>query len=193
MTRGYDRCDYFGGEKTRVPPSGTEPTSGPVTPARGKIRAMKPLLAFVSFVAVLTACNNATPTPETAAKASKREEDLVITFGGFLKDGPESEKLDGVCGTDLTRNELNCDIYNGLLSWNITEVTFEITWSPYQDEEKRFFRNRVSIPPMTTSHLSIKLGMQLPPDDMIKTRSNVAPTHLRHWSWLIAGAKGEHI
>jgi hypothetical protein len=153
---------------------------------------MKPLLVFVCLAAILTACNNTALKPDTA-KTSKQEQDLVITFGGFIKDGPETEKLEGVCGTDYTRNVLNCDIYNGLLSWNVTELTFEIVWSPYNDETKRFFRNRVSIPPMTTSHVSFSLGMQLPPDVVSKSRNGIAPKTYERWSWIIAGAKGEHV
>jgi len=152
---------------------------------------MKLFFAFVCLTSILTSCSNNTLTPETT-NTSKQEEDLVITFGGFLKDGPKTEKLEGVCGTDYTRNVLNCDIYNGLLSWNVTELTFEIVWSPYNEETKRFFRNRISIPPMTTGHVSISLGMQLPPDDVYSYR-NLPSKTLSHWTWIIAAAKGEHV
>jgi hypothetical protein len=153
---------------------------------------MRPVFTFIFLAVILTACSGAAPPSETI-KPIKQEQDLVITVGGFLKDGPESEKLEGVCGTDHTRNVLNCDIYNGLPNWNVTEVTLEVAWLPYQDENKRFFRNRVSIPPMTTSRVSIKLGMLLPPDDVIKPRAALPPTTFTHWSWIITGAKGEHV
>ena len=75
-------------------------------------------------------CNKTALAPDTA-KTSEQEQDLVITFVGFIKDGPEAEKLEGVCGTGYTRNVLNCDVYNGLLSWNVIQLTFEICMYGY--------------------------------------------------------------
>lgn len=138
-------------------------------------RVLVPLLAL-AFVWVL-------PT-SPLAQDKKAEQDLRITVGGFPQDRPEGGKLAGVCGTDSTRNVLNCDIYNGLLDWTVTEIILAITWSPYGDDDKRYYRVRVSIEPLKTERVSVRLGLQLPPDDM------VAAGTMKHWAWLIKSARG---
>jgi hypothetical protein len=45
-------------------------------------------------------------------------------------------------------------------------------------------RVRVSIVPLRTERVSVRLGLQLPPDDVVGTRT------LAHWAWLIASARG---
>jgi hypothetical protein len=113
------------------------------------------------------------------------EQDLRITVGGFLEGGDEQQKLDGVCGTDDTRNVFNCDIYNGLPNWGITELVIRVVWAPYSAGNVRDFREQVSIPPLTTASLRFRLGTQLPEDTMLfhgRTQ--------QHWEWLVVGAKG---
>ena|SRR6202030_1712613 len=144
-------------------------------------------------VAVLTfmlfGCREAPKVPEKREALAPPEQDLPITFGGFTEGHPERGELNGVCGTDETRNVLNCDIYNGLLDWTVTEITLGVTWAPYNDDDKRYYRETVSIPPLKTGQVSIRLGMQLPLDSVIKYRAG-PPTKQKHWSWLIAGARG---
>src|ERR1700692_2311943 len=70
------------------------------------------------------------------------ERDLQITFGGFVKGGNEEEKIEGTCRSVETGNVLNCDIYNGLTGWRITELVIRITWAPYSAEDVRDFRRR---------------------------------------------------
>ncbi len=118
------------------------------------------------------------------AKEKYVDQDLHITFGGFVEKHPEGGKLGGVCGPDIKRDVLTCDIYNGLLDWTVTEIILAVTWSPYSDDDKRYYRVRVSIKPLKTEHVSVRLGMQLPPDTAIGTNTS------RHWSWLIANARG---
>jgi hypothetical protein len=69
-------------------------------------------------------------TAPTQSGSAKREQELPLTFGGFLKGGPEDERLDGVCGPDLSRNVVECDIYNGLPGWRITEITIKVVILP---------------------------------------------------------------
>jgi hypothetical protein len=116
-------------------------------------------------------------------------QDLHITSGGFIENHTERGTLNGVCESDATRNVLNCDIHNGLLDWTVTEITIGVTWSPYKDDDKGYFRERVSIEPLVTSRVSVRLGLQLPPDDVVKSRGR-PPKPMKHWSWLIAEAKG---
>ena len=116
------------------------------------------------------------------AQEKNADQDLRITLGGHIEDRPESGKLAGVCGTDNTRNVMNCDIYNGLLDWRVT--VFAVVWSPYGDDNRRYYRVHVSIEPLKTEHMSVRLGLQLPPDDVVEDRM------IRHWSWLIAKARG---
>ena len=101
-----------------------------------------------------------------------REQNLAITYGGFIEGHPEAGTLHAVCGTtDYTRNELGCDIYNGLRQWNITEVSVLVVWAPYGERDQRLYRVPVSIAPLTTVHESFRLGLQLPADDRIIARN----------------------
>jgi len=124
-------------------------------------------------------CSGVAPIPPKAPI----EQDLRITFGGFLQGGDERQKIDGVCNADDTRSVFNCDIYNGLPNWLVTELVIRITWAPYSHGDVRDYRERVSIPPLTTASLNFRLGMQLP--DSTSFRGQIS----RHWDWLVVGAK----
>ena len=142
------------------------------------VKALAPLFAL-AFAWVLPA--------SLLAQDKKPEQDLRITVGGFVEDHPEGGKLEGVCGTDYTRNVLDCDIYNGLLDRTVTEIMLVVVWSPYGDDNKRFYRVRVSIEPLKTEHVSVRLGLQLPADDVVK------PGKITHWKFLIASARGYRV
>jgi hypothetical protein len=118
------------------------------------------------------------------ASNSLAEQNLAITLGGFIQGGNEHQTIDGVCRLDRAHISMTCDIYNGLPQWKITELAIRITWYPYSNDDVRDFRQRVSIPPLTTGTLSFPLGLQLPEDTSIQGRV------LTHWSWLVASAKG---
>jgi len=136
---------------------------------------------LVSAIAavVVFGCSREAPIPPP----SPIEQDIKITVGGFLQGGNEQQKIDGVCDTDDTRNVLNCDIYNGLPNWRVTELVIKLAWAPYSDENVRDFRARVSILPLTTSSMHVLLGTQLPAD------TRVLGKILKHYHWLIVGAK----
>jgi hypothetical protein len=104
----------------------------------------------------------------------KRDQILPLTLGGFLKDGPETERVTGMCRADNTRTLLNCDIYNGLPGWAITEVTLAVSWSPYEKDDVRYYQVAAMIKPRTTEHVTVRLGLQLP----------------ARWVWQNMGAKG---
>lgn len=151
---------------------------------------MKHTIAAVAILTlVLAGCQEAPRPDERKTVSTKTDQDLRITLGGFAENHPESGTLNGVCGTDNTRNVLNCDLHNGLLNWTVTEVTIGVTWTPYGDNEKSYFREAVSIEPLKTGQVSIRLGTQLPSDTYLRFR-NKAPVATQHWSWLIANAKG---
>jgi hypothetical protein len=101
------------------------------------------------------------------------EQDLQITVGGFMKRGDEHEKLKGTCRLVELGSILNCDIYSGLTKWHVTELVIRVTWYPYSEEDVRDFRQQVSISPLTTAPVSLRLGKQL--------------TDMR---WVVVGAKG---
>jgi len=122
-------------------------------------------------------------------KDAPRPQELPLTFGGFIENHPDRGTLGGTCTPDVTRGVLNCDVYNGLLDWTLTEITVAVTWSTYGQDDKRYYRETVSIEPLQTRQVSIRLGLQLPPDDSIRLR-NRAPDVTNHWGWLITGAKG---
>jgi hypothetical protein len=129
-------------------------------------------------------------TPPVESSSPKPEQELAITFGGFIKDGPENELLDGQCGENVTRDVLECDIHNGLMKWNITEITFQVMRRDDKDGERHYYRERISIAPLQTETVTIKLGMELPADTRLPLRNRPAQT-ARHWHWLIVGAKGQ--
>lgn len=119
------------------------------------------------------------------ATAARREDvDLPLTYGGFLKDGPQTERIDGTCRPDNSRTILSCDLYNGLPGWTLTEVTLRLTRSPYKDEDVRDYKAAVVIKPFTAENVTIRLGLQLPADDHFRKYI------FSHWGWLLVGAKG---
>ncbi len=125
------------------------------------------------------------------ARESKVEQEIRLTFGGWVDGKAQDEKLDGVCVPESTRSILECDIYNGLPNWTITEVIVRVAWSPYIDENVRSFKVITNIKPMTTEHAKIRLGLQLP-RDTYQGRLTRDPNlqWQKHWGWLIVGAKG---
>ena len=131
------------------------------------------LTSALAVIAISGCVNTSAPAHENA----KLEQVLPLTLGGFLKDGPETEKIQGICETNDTRDLLNCDIYNGLPGWIISEVTLVVVnggLSGWENDKARPFRVPVVIHPLTTEKVSVKLGLQLP----------------MRWSWQNVGAKG---
>ena len=112
------------------------------------------------------------------------ERDLRITWGGFVEGQPERGKVGGVCEPDIPRNVLSCDIYNGLLDWTVSEINLVVTWSPYRDDDKRAYRIHLALEPLKADHVTVRLGLQLPPDDVVQGKT------FRHWGWQIVAAKG---
>jgi hypothetical protein len=80
------------------------------------------------------------------------EQDLTITYGGFIQNGP----FQVVTGGD----------------------------------QQHYYRERVSIAPLQTEPVSIRLGVQLRPDTYIKYHGKPGGQTMTHWSWLIVQAKG---
>jgi len=107
------------------------------------------------------------------------EQDIKLTYDGYVENGDKQQRIEGTCSTDDTRTAVNCDLYNGLPDWTITEATIRVTWKPYSVHDVRDFRQRVSISPLTTASTSFRVGHQLPPD-------------WNGWVWLVVGAKGIH-
>lgn len=143
--------------------------------------AVLPLLASLACETAPSIDSNPKPNPE---------QDLAITYGGFIKDGPENELLDGQCAESVARDVLRCDIHNGLMKWKVTEITFQVIRHGDKDGEQHYYRERISIVPLQTETVTIKLGMQLPADTRIAIRGRPVQT-LNHWSWLVVGAKGQ--
>lgn len=138
----------------------------------------------------LFSCDQPNRAPQTKQEA---DSDLRITLGGFREGHPDGGKLEGVCTPDVTRTIMECDVYNGLEGWTVSEVTVVVTWSPYKDDDKRYYAQRVSIEPLTTERVSIRLGIQLPDDTRLKFRGGRLGPIESHWGWQIVGAKGHPI
>ena len=122
-------------------------------------------------------------------KSEKREEVLPMTLGGFLQNGPKEEQLRGVCEADETRNLLNCDMYNGLRGWTISELTIAVVWTTHENENTRDYKVPIAIAPLTTEHVTVRLGLQLPADEILKFPSGRVSASKR-WHWQPVGAKG---
>jgi hypothetical protein len=120
--------------------------------------------------------------------------DLRITFGGFREGHPDEGKLDGVCTLDVTRTVMDCDIHNGIVGWTVSEITLVVTWSPYNDDDKRYYSEHVAIDPQKTQHVTIRLGRQLPLDTQLRNNKGVAigPPQ-QHWGWNLVSAKGHQL
>ena len=149
---------------------------------------MKNRDVLVVLVCALMGCQ-ASQVSEAPKQAPAKDQDLRLTAGGFIEDHPEGGAVNGVCTSETNHDVLDCDIYNGLVDWTVTEITLGVTWFPYTDDDKRYFRETVFIEPLKTSRVSIRLGLQLPEDEVIRRRSK-PPVTLNHWSWLITGARG---
>lgn len=142
----------------------------------------------------LSLCISSCERPKQISQPkSEDKQDLRITLGGFREGHPDEGKLKGVCSPDLTRNILDCDIYNGLQGWAVSEFTLVVTWSPYQDDDKRYYAQRVSIEPLTSERVSVRLGLQLPQDTRLKFPGGRLGPPQSHWGWQIVEAKGHPI
>lgn len=150
----------------------------------------RPLIGLTLLLGLSLACNDSRSS--AAIPKSRREEDLTITFGGFLQNGPEDQRLDGRCTPNPARDILQCDVHNGLEKWHVTEVTFQVVRPGDKDDDRHYYRERVSIEPLETETASFKLGMQLPADTYIPARGG-SKQSVGHWDWLIVGAKGQRI
>lgn len=160
-----------------------------------KRRPMVYLSVVLAGILLLTlACDETTSPASNPAPPPKPqvEQDLPITFGGFIQNGPQDQLLDGQCGTNIARDALQCDIHNGLMTWNITEITFQVIRVGDPENEHHYYRERVSIGSLQTETVNIKLGMQLPADTLLTLRGGKSTT-TSHWSWLIVGAKGQPV
>jgi hypothetical protein len=131
------------------------------------------------------------PTKEGTAtrvlpEGLKQEQILPITLGGFLQNGSEKEQVRGVCEPDETRNLLSCDLYNGLRGWTISKLTIAVVWPAYKNESKREYSIPITIAPLTTEHVTFRLGLQLPPDEILKFPDGTVSVSKR-WHWQPVG------
>jgi hypothetical protein len=145
------------------------------------IRALS--LIFAASIMLAAGCRDTVQPPLDQPP----EQNLRITFGGFLDGGDENQKIEGTCSIDDTRSALTCDIYNGLPKWQITSLIIRVTWAPYSQDDVRDFQERVTIRPLTTGTVRFKLGKQLPSDEVLRG------LHVHHWAWLVVGAKARPI
>lgn len=152
-----------------------------------QMRCLFALLA-ASLALGFLACVERTPSRDKGPKVGP-EQDLNITFGGFMQNGLQDQLLDGHCASDTTRNVLKCDIHNGLMGWRITEVTFQVIRAG--DNQQHFYREQVSIAPLQPEHVDIRLAMDLPPDSQFKVHGQPYGKPQSHWSWLIVRALGK--
>jgi hypothetical protein len=149
-----------------------------------------------AFVIVLLLALSASSCDQLQQSQTKPgdDADLRLTLGGFREGHQDGGELSGVCTPDVTRTSMDCDIYNGIVGWAVREVTLVVTWSPYGQDEKRYYSERVSIDPQKTERVTIRLGLQLPLDTQLRNKRGVpiGPPS-KHWGWNLVGAKGHRI
>jgi len=120
--------------------------------------------------------------PVALAASLQTLEASTVTFSGSVADAMCLRLLIRCYATARNRISATVQKYQ-------TEVTIGLTWIPYGDDDKSYFREVVSIEPLKTGQVSIRLGTQLPPDTYLRFR-NKAPVASQHWSWLLANARG---
>ena len=106
--------------------------------------------------------------------------------------------MDGICGPNVQREILECDIHNHLMDWTIPELTFqvilrdEIRNTKEDSSPHHYYRQEVTIPPLQSAHITMTLGMQLPRDDQMMSHNRPIGAPIQHWGWQIVNAKGHH-
>jgi hypothetical protein len=156
------------------------------------------LIHGVLCIAILTACT--TPQPVHSSTLQQPEQKLLINLRGQAvlpsptgnpERGEPQGELGGRCGPDASRTELTCDIYNGLEQWNLSEVTIVAVYAPYAEENSRVYRVPISIAPLTTTRTTIKLGLQLPADTVVRSKGKI--DRIGHWQWSFGAAQGHRV
>lgn len=155
------------------------------------MEATQPRPLLLTAILAITGCTGCQPAVTPQPKVPPDQE-LQLTMGGFLPNGPEDEKVDGICSPGPTRSALECDIHNGLPNWRLTKVTFVVTWAPYGDDDKKYYRVPISIEPLATAHCTFSLAAVLPSDDIYPNKGR-APTAVHHWGWSILTARGRPV
>ena len=122
----------------------------------------------IALVLMLGGCES-----RDSFKVNEPKEQELFINSGLVQGRPSDQQIQGVCTPDLNRTTLSCDVYNGLPNMTLSEVTLAVAWGPYNDTDRRLFRQRVSIPSLTTARVTIALGTQLPAD----------------WNWKVNAAK----
>jgi hypothetical protein len=128
-------------------------------------------------LALAIACCGCEPQPTHPTEPVQSDQQLPLTLGGFVLGGAENERVQGVCYLGTGREVLECDMYNGLTKWTLTELTIVVTWFPYNDDDKRYYRTPVVVEPLTTSRITARLGL-------------VLPREKSKWAWQTVGARG---
>jgi hypothetical protein len=148
------------------------------------------LVALLSLALSASSCDQL----QQSQPKEKSDTDLRITFGGFREGHPDEGELSGVCTPDVGRISMDCDIYNGIVGWAVREVTLVVTWSPYGQDDKRYYSERVSLDPQRTERVTIRLGLVLPLDTQLRNKRGlpIGPPS-QHWGWNLVGAKGHQI
>jgi hypothetical protein len=158
---------------------------------KGRVSVMRCLILALLLIAPSVGCKATRASIEIKAN-SQQEQDLPITYGGFLQDGPENEVLDGVCAPGDDRSVLVCDVHNGFVQWTLTEITFKVVNNfAREDEPQHLYRERLVLASLQSAHIVLRLGMMLPPDTYLRDRHGTPVSdRMSHWGWLIIGAKG---
>jgi len=91
--------------------------------------------------------------------------------------GDRTQKVEGVCGLSPDGVVVRCDMHNGLRQWRVTAITFSIatTEDAPGKAKANMYKQDVTIDPLQTQTVIIRLGMRLPKN---------------HWAWHMAGADG---
>jgi hypothetical protein len=70
------------------------------------VKRYSSIMVPVLFLLLSLACVETSSPPASNPKPIT-EQDLAITFGGFIQNGPQDQLLDGRCSPHLTRDVFN--------------------------------------------------------------------------------------
>lgn len=143
---------------------------------------MKYLCSLAVLGLALCGCNE----PLKATNAEHRTEVLKINpFSGGIVDDPTGGTIDALCHPLSGGTELQCDVYNGLQKWHLSEVEFSIIADMREhDEPARRIRVAIHAPPLSSGKVDFVLGTKLAPDTF-----GPKGERFEHWAFAVTGAK----
>lgn len=146
-------------------------------------RTLRLAPAYFALVILLASACSKPPGPTAIV-----DQDLLLTMGGFMRDNADAGTLTGECRAGSNRQTLECEIYNGIQGWTVTQVSLQVEWAPALGGSTRLYRVPAEIKPFTSQKCTATVESPLPADTGMPSAES--PAANRRWSWSIVGARG---